>query len=88
LRTAESLSQEATTSSAYRRLFYVITLIFDPEQALQTARAAHARAQKDTADALLRYTTCLETENQARAAMNVAEKRRDDISVFLLSDFL
>ncbi|KAJ7883295.1 hypothetical protein B0H13DRAFT_2538462 [Mycena leptocephala] len=69
LRTAESLSQEATTS----------------KQALQTARAAHARAQKDTADALLRYTTCLETENQARAAMNVAEKRRDDIMAALLN---
>ncbi|KAF8208282.1 hypothetical protein K438DRAFT_1713130 [Mycena galopus ATCC 62051] len=68
LRNAESLSQEATTS----------------KQALQSARAAFARAQKDTQDAFLRYTTCLETENQARTAINAAEKRRDDIMSTLL----
>ncbi|KAJ7716559.1 hypothetical protein B0H16DRAFT_1898364 [Mycena metata] len=64
LRNAESLSQEATTS----------------KQALQNARNAFARAQKDTQDAFLRYTNCLETERQARAAVSTAEKRRDDIT--------
>ncbi|KAJ7625004.1 hypothetical protein DFH06DRAFT_1444692 [Mycena polygramma] len=69
LRNAESLSQEATTS----------------KQALQSARAAFARAQKDTQDAFLRYTNCLETERQARAAVGTAEKRRDDIMATLLT---
>ncbi|KAJ7747924.1 hypothetical protein DFH07DRAFT_573728 [Mycena maculata] len=66
---AELLSQEATTS----------------KQALQSSRAAFARAQKDTQDAFLRYTTCLETERQARAAVTTAEKRRDDIMAALLT---
>ncbi|KAJ7507258.1 hypothetical protein B0H11DRAFT_1970937 [Mycena galericulata] len=65
----ESLSQEATTS----------------KQVLQSARAAFARAQKDTQDAFLRYTNCLETEHQARAAVSTAEKRRDDIMAALLT---
>ncbi|KAJ7130198.1 hypothetical protein C8R44DRAFT_699329 [Mycena epipterygia] len=69
LRNAESLSQEATTS----------------KQALQSSRAALARAQKDTQDALLRYTNCLESERQARAAVTTAEKRRDDIIAALLA---
>ncbi|KAJ7704311.1 hypothetical protein B0H17DRAFT_1039231 [Mycena rosella] len=69
LRNAESLSQEATTS----------------KQALQSSRAAFARAQKDTQDAFLRYTNCLETERQARAAVTTAEKRRDDIMAALLT---
>lgn len=53
------------------------------EQALQSARAAFARAQKDTQDAFLRYTNSLETERQARDAVAAAEKRRDNISVYL-----
>ncbi|KAF7343471.1 hypothetical protein MVEN_01780000 [Mycena venus] len=69
MRNAESLSQEATTS----------------KQALQSARAAFSRAQKDTQDAFLRYTNCLETERQARAAVSSAEKRRDDIMAALLT---
>ncbi|KAJ6588429.1 hypothetical protein B0H19DRAFT_1226255 [Mycena capillaripes] len=71
LRNAESLSQEATTS----------------KQALQSARAAFARAQKDTHEAFMRYTNCLETERQARAAVSSAEKRRDDIT-FLVAALL
>ncbi|KAJ6612769.1 hypothetical protein B0H10DRAFT_2278244 [Mycena sp. CBHHK59/15] len=71
LRNAESLSQEATTS----------------KQALQNSRAAFTRAQKDTQDAFLRYTNCLETERQARAAVTTAEKRRDDIT-FLVAALL
>ncbi|KAJ7135405.1 hypothetical protein C8R43DRAFT_616694 [Mycena crocata] len=69
MRNAESLSQEATTS----------------KQALQSSRAAFARAQKDTQEAFLRYTACLETEAQARAAVSTAEKRRDDIMAALLT---
>lgn len=38
------------------------------------------RAQKDTQDAFMRYTSCLDIERQARQAVASAEKRRDDIS--------
>ncbi|KAJ7628541.1 hypothetical protein FB45DRAFT_918571 [Roridomyces roridus] len=69
LHNAELLSQEATTS----------------KQAVQNARAAFVRAQKDTQDAFLRYTNCLEAEHQARAAVSTAEKRRDDIMAALLT---
>ncbi|KAJ6481667.1 hypothetical protein C8R45DRAFT_1002606 [Mycena sanguinolenta] len=55
------------------------------KQALQNARAAFTRAQKDTQDAFLRYTTCLETENQARAAVTAAENRRDEVVSSLLN---
>lgn len=40
------------------------------------------RAQKDTQDAFMRYTACLDVERQARQAVTTAEKRRDDISEF------
>ncbi|KAJ3921243.1 hypothetical protein F5877DRAFT_36398 [Lentinula edodes] len=63
LRNPDSLAQEATTS----------------KQALQISRAALARAQKDTQDAFLRYTACLDAERQARQSVAAAEKRRDDI---------
>jgi hypothetical protein len=39
------------------------------------------RAQKDTQDAFMRYTSCLDIERQARQAVASAEKRRDDISM-------
>ena len=61
------------------------------EQALQAARASLMRAQKDTQDAFMRYTTCLDIERQARQAVASAEKRRDDISAYrypILSDRL
>ncbi|KAF7366630.1 putative NAD-aldehyde dehydrogenase [Mycena sanguinolenta] len=84
MRNTESLSQEAATSTPSR---------YSPfgdsdeeiEQALQNARAAFARAQKDTQDALLRYTACLETENQARDAVTAAENRRDEVVASLLN---
>lgn len=60
---AESLSQEASSS----------------KQGLQAARTALMRAQKDTQDAFMRYTSCLDIERQARQAVAAAEKRRDDI---------
>ncbi|KAJ7216603.1 hypothetical protein GGX14DRAFT_605439 [Mycena pura] len=69
LRTTESLSQEATTS----------------KQALQSCRAAFARAQKETQDAFLRYTNCIDAERHARDAVAAAEKRRDNIMAALLS---
>jgi len=53
---------------------------FSPEQALAAARASLLRAQKDTEDAFMRYTSCLDIERQARQAVFSAEKRRDDIS--------
>ncbi|KAE9405539.1 hypothetical protein BT96DRAFT_916015 [Gymnopus androsaceus JB14] len=69
LRNPESLAQEATTS----------------KQALQISRATLARAQKDTQDAFLRYTACLDAERQARQSVAAAEKRRDDVMAALLS---
>ncbi|KAL0946145.1 hypothetical protein HGRIS_012410 [Hohenbuehelia grisea] len=65
----ESLTQEASTS----------------KQVLQAARSSLSRAQKDTQDAFLRYTACLDVERQARLAVATAEKRRDDIMSTLLS---
>lgn len=38
------------------------------------------RAQKDTQEAFMRYTSYREIEQQARLAVTNAEKRRDDIS--------
>jgi len=69
LRTTESLSHEASSS----------------KQGLQAARNALARAQKDTQDAFMRYTACLDVERQARQAVTAAEKRRDNIMGVLLS---
>lgn len=68
-RTPEGLSAEASSS----------------KQALQVARASLMRAQKDTQDAFMRYTSCLDIERQARQAVASAEKRRDDIVAVLLS---
>ena len=50
------------------------------EQSLQAARSALMRAQKDTQEAFMRYTSYREIEQQARLAVTNAEKRRDDIS--------
>ena len=52
---------------------------------LQASRASLSRAQKDTQDAFLRYTACLDAERQARQAVVSAEKRRDDVMALLLS---
>ncbi|KAF8958960.1 hypothetical protein BDZ97DRAFT_1840048 [Flammula alnicola] len=68
-RTPEGLAAEASSS----------------KQALQAARASLLRAQKDTQDAFMRYTSCLDIERQARQAVAGAEKRRDDIMAILLS---
>ncbi|KAF7329837.1 hypothetical protein MKEN_00247100 [Mycena kentingensis (nom. inval.)] len=53
--------------------------------ALQSCRAAFLRAQKDSQEAFLRYTHCLETERQARAAFAAAEKRHEDYLAALMS---
>ncbi|PPQ92494.1 hypothetical protein CVT25_010327 [Psilocybe cyanescens] len=63
-RTPEGLAAEASSS----------------KQALQAARASLMRAQKDTQEAFMRYTSCLDIERQARQAVTNAEKRRDDIN--------
>jgi len=55
------------------------------KQALQVARGALARACKETQDAFLRYTACMDMERQAQQAVAAAEKRRDDIMAALLS---
>lgn len=52
---------------------------------LHAARNALSRAQKDTQDAFMRYTACLDVERQARHAVTTAEKRRDEIMGVLLS---
>ncbi|TFK31952.1 hypothetical protein BDQ12DRAFT_693261 [Crucibulum laeve] len=72
LRNPETLAQEATSSNF-------------PEQALQAARMSLVRAQKDTQDAFMRYTACLDVERQARQSVTSAEKRRDDIMGLLLA---
>ncbi|KAF7440051.1 hypothetical protein PC9H_000393 [Pleurotus ostreatus] len=64
----DTLTQEASTS----------------KQVLQAARASLTRSSKDTQDAFLRYTACLDVERQARQAVVSAEKRRDDIMAALL----
>ncbi|KAF8635706.1 hypothetical protein AX15_000330 [Amanita polypyramis BW_CC] len=63
----DGLTQEATSS----------------KEALQAARMSLVRAQKDTQEAFMRYTTCLDIERQARMAVTAAEKRRDDIMALL-----
>ncbi|KAF8639146.1 hypothetical protein AX17_001635 [Amanita inopinata Kibby_2008] len=65
----DSLTQEAASS----------------KQALQAARMSLVRAQKDTQEAFMRYTTCLDIERQARMAVTAAEKRRDDVMALLLA---
>ncbi|KAF8802381.1 hypothetical protein BYT27DRAFT_7215463 [Phlegmacium glaucopus] len=68
-RTAEGLQAEASSS----------------KQALQAARSALMRAQKDTQEAFMRYTSYREIEQQARLAVTNAEKRRDDIMAIILA---
>nr|GAT45968.1 predicted protein [Mycena chlorophos] len=46
--------------------------------ALHNCRATLARAQKESQEAFLRYTNCLEVERQARAALVAAEKRHEE----------
>ncbi|KAK2460779.1 hypothetical protein APHAL10511_007249 [Amanita phalloides] len=69
LHSGDSLSQEAASS----------------KQALHAARMSLARAQKDTQEAFMRYTTCLDIERQAKMAVTAAEERRDDIMALLLA---
>ncbi|PFH53436.1 hypothetical protein AMATHDRAFT_54465 [Amanita thiersii Skay4041] len=69
LQNGDSLTQEAAAS----------------KQALQGARMSLIRAQKDTQEAFMRYTTCLDIERQARMAVTAAEKRRDDVMAQLLA---
>ncbi|TFK19256.1 hypothetical protein FA15DRAFT_674609 [Coprinopsis marcescibilis] len=68
LMTAEALAAEANSS----------------KQTLQAARMSLLRAQKDTQDSFMRYTSCLDLERQARQAVTAAEKRRDDIVSVIL----
>ncbi|KAF6751727.1 hypothetical protein DFP72DRAFT_473611 [Ephemerocybe angulata] len=53
-------------------------------QTLQASRVALQRAQKETQDAFMRYTSCLDLERQARQAVLAAERRRDDIVSVIL----
>ncbi|KAF8653389.1 hypothetical protein AX16_003961 [Volvariella volvacea WC 439] len=52
---------------------------------LQAARSAHSRAQKESQDAFLRYTACLDVERQTQQAVISAEKRRDEMMAILLA---
>lgn len=84
LRSPEGLAQQASSSSMPSDVAFAHP---DPdfvsqEQALQTSRMSLLRAQKDTQDAFMKYTSCLDIERQARQAVTSAEKRRDDISVY------
>jgi hypothetical protein len=79
----EALLQEAGSSSESNFAWLFSHINYFQEQALQAARMSLIRAQKDTQDAFMRYTACLDVERQARQAVTTAEKRRDDISQFL-----
>ena len=47
---------------------------------MASAKAALARAQRDTQEAFARYTACLDTEAQIRQQLSIAEERRDALS--------
>ncbi|KIY49781.1 hypothetical protein FISHEDRAFT_40695 [Fistulina hepatica ATCC 64428] len=69
LNNTQLVSQEASTS----------------KHELLAARSALQRAQQETHEAFLRYTACLEAEQQARQTVAAAEKRRDDLVALLIS---
>ena len=90
-RSAEGLQAEASSSSAFFFFLFPKYFVYEKlissgfsrnraEQSLQAARSALMRAQKDTQEAFMRYTSYREIEQQARLAVTNAEKRRDDIS--------
>lgn len=79
----EALAAEASSSSLIIFFQFRKTITDTPvEQTLQASRMSLLRAQKDTQDAFMRYTSCLDIERQARKEVAAAEKRRDDISEF------
>lgn len=79
----EALAAEASSSSWIFFFQFRKTITDTPvEQTLQASRISLLRAQKDTQDAFMRYTSCLDIERQARKEVAAAEKRRDDISEF------
>ncbi|KAF7292877.1 hypothetical protein MIND_01186700 [Mycena indigotica] len=53
--------------------------------ALHNCRATFLRAQKDSQEAFIRYTNCLEAERQARAALGAAEQRHEDYMAALMA---
>ena len=81
-RSGEALQAEASSSSAFSNMYqnWFIWISNRAEQTLQAARSALLRAQKDTQEAFMRYTSYREAEQAARLAVTNAEKRRDDIS--------
>jgi len=81
LMNSEVLLQEAVSSSKSWISESHFFIWFVLEQALQVARMTLIRAQKETQDAFMRYTACLDVERQTRQAVTTAEKRRDDISM-------
>lgn len=92
---AESLTPEPSEQSFMDSRNHLSPSLMSPEallqeagsskQALQAARMSLLRAQKDTQDAFMRYTACLDVERQARQAVTTAEKRRDEIMGALLA---
>lgn len=82
--TVEDALQRATSPS-FRSAGGLAAEAISSKQALVAARASLARAQKETEDSFMRYTSCLDVERQARQAVLSAEKRRDDIMAVLLS---
>ncbi|CDO68231.1 hypothetical protein BN946_scf184870.g5 [Trametes cinnabarina] len=54
---------------------------------MASAKAALARAQRDTQEAFSRYTACLETEAQIRQQLSIAEERRDALMASLVESF-
>ncbi|KAI0833870.1 hypothetical protein BC628DRAFT_63945 [Trametes gibbosa] len=54
---------------------------------MASAKAALARAQRDTQEAFARYTACLDTEAQIRQQLGIAEERRDALMASLVENF-
>ncbi|KAI9001506.1 hypothetical protein BD414DRAFT_36054 [Trametes punicea] len=54
---------------------------------MASAKAALARAQRETQEAFARYTACLEAESQIRQQLSIAEERRDALMASLVESF-
>lgn len=57
------------------------------QRSLRHARAALARAQKDSTDAFIRYKSCLDVESRAMQQVVTAEERRDSLMSSLVARY-
>ncbi|KAH9926535.1 hypothetical protein B0H21DRAFT_139446 [Amylocystis lapponica] len=80
----ERVPSSAGSSDTFRALMNDVEI---NRSLLGTARAALARAQRDTQDAFSRYTACLDAETLARQQVALAEERRDTLVSSLVDSF-